>query len=181
MAQLQAVPLTTTKANALVEEFHRHSGPTAGRRGRFALGAIYEGEVVGVAIVGNPVSRSLADGQTAEVTRLCLTPSAPKNSASFLYGRACRVWSALGGSKVITYTLQREAGTSLRASGFEIEAEVRPHKTWDRQDSHKRRQADVYQEPKLRWSRTVGVRKDEVQWPAAVENATAAFTAKKTG
>ncbi len=72
---------------------------------------------MGVAIVGRPVSRYLDDGATLEVNRLCSTGE--KNVCSFLYGAAARAAKALGYQRIITYTLDTEPGTSLRAAGWE--------------------------------------------------------------
>ena len=68
---------------------------------------------MGVAIVGRPVSRYLDDGLTLEVNRLCSTGE--KNVCSFLYGAAARAGKALGYQRIVTYTLDTEPGTSLRA------------------------------------------------------------------
>ena len=62
------------------------------------------------------MSRYLDDGRTLEVNRLCSTGE--KNVCSFLYGAAARAAKALGYEKIITYTLDTEPGTSLRAAGW---------------------------------------------------------------
>ena len=72
--------------------------------------------MVGVAIVGRPVSRYLDNGQTLEVTRLCTTGE--KNACSMLYAAAARAASAMGYRKIITYTLDTEHGSSIRAAGW---------------------------------------------------------------
>jgi len=113
-----AVPISIAEANAFVLSFHRHNKPTQG--GRFAIGASHAGSLVGVAIVGNPVARKLFDGVTAEVRRVCVTESAPKGACSFLYSRCWRAWAAMGGQRLITYTLQSEPGASLRGAGFRV-------------------------------------------------------------
>ena len=75
-----------------------------------------DGQLVGVAIVGRPVSRYLDDGMTLEVNRLCSIGE--KNVCSFLYGAAARAARALGYRKIITYTLDSEPGTTLHAAGW---------------------------------------------------------------
>ena len=75
-----------------------------------------DGRLVGVAIVGRPVSRYLDDGLTLEVNRLCTTGE--KNACSMLYAAAARAAKAMGYRKIITYTLDTEPGTSLRAAGW---------------------------------------------------------------
>ena len=112
---LSLVPVSLKDANAFVAEHHRHHKPVTGHK--FSLGCIQEDQLVGVAIVGRPVSRYLDDGATLEVNRLCSTGE--KNVCSFLYGAAARAAKALGYQRIITYTLDTEPGTSLRAAGWE--------------------------------------------------------------
>ena len=71
---------------------------------------------MGVVIAGRPVSRYLDDGLTLEVNRLCTTGE--KNACSMLYAAAARAAKAMGYRKIITYTLDNEPGTSLRAAGW---------------------------------------------------------------
>jgi len=104
-------------AAAFVREHHRHHTPPAGHK--FSIGAIRNGELVGVVIVGRPVSRHRDDGVTLEVTRLCVLEGVP-NTCSFLYGAAARATFALGYSKIGTYILRSESGTSLRAAGWKL-------------------------------------------------------------
>jgi hypothetical protein len=94
-----------------VTAFHRHHEAPQG--GKFALAAWHEGQHVGVAIVGRPVSRVFDDGWTAEVIRVA-TDGTP-NACSFLYSHAKRAAQAMGYTRVITYTLAEESGASLRA------------------------------------------------------------------
>ena len=65
--KLQVIPLTIRDANEFVTNFHRHN--KAVRGAKFAIGASYNDQLVGVAIVGRPISRRLDDGFTAEVVR----------------------------------------------------------------------------------------------------------------
>lgn len=117
---LELVPLNLGEARAFVDQVHRHHKAPLG--GLFAIGAAREGVVVGVAIIGRPVARGNADTWTAEVTRLASDGS--KNVCSFLYGAAWRAARAMGYRRLITYTLQTEPGTSLRAAGWKCVAEV---------------------------------------------------------
>ena len=80
------VPVSLKAANAFVAEHHRHHKPVTGHK--FSLGCVQNGRLVGVAIVGRPVSRYLDDGMTLEVNRLCAPGE--KNVCSFLYGAAAR-------------------------------------------------------------------------------------------
>ena len=111
---LSLVPVSLKDANAFVAEHHRHHNPTRGHK--FSIGCAVEGRLVGVAIVGRPVSRYLDNGLTLEVNRLCTTGE--QNACSMLYAAAARAAKAMGYHKIITYTLDSEPGTSLRAAGW---------------------------------------------------------------
>ena len=111
---LTLVPVSLKEANAFVAANHRHHKPVTGHK--FSIGCEQDGRLVGVAIVGRPVSRYLDDGLTLEVNRLCSTGK--KNVCSMLYAAAARAAKAIGYRKVITYTLDSEPGTSLRAAGW---------------------------------------------------------------
>jgi hypothetical protein len=114
--KLSVVPIELAEANAFVALHHRHHKPTVGHR--FSLGAALEGRVVGVAIVGRPVSRHLQDGWTVEVNRVATDGT--DNACSFLYGACRKVAFALGYTRIITYTLPEEGGASLRGAGFKL-------------------------------------------------------------
>ena len=146
------VPITLREANEFVANFHRHNKPTQG--GRFAIGASTGRDLIGVAIVGRPLSATLQDGETAEVTRVCVIDSAPKNTCSFLYGRCWRIWQQMGGKRMVTYTLQSESGSSLRGAGWKIMGEVKPHDRWSKKverDQKKREWQPIYGQLKFRW------------------------------
>lgn len=115
------------EANAFVSAHHRHHKPVVGHV--FSLGAALNGAIVGVVIVGRPVSRMRDDGETAEVTRLCTDGT--RNACSFLYGAASRAAFALGFKRVGTYILASEPGASLTAAGWRKLAETRAE-SWDR-------------------------------------------------
>lgn len=116
---MQIVPVTLRDANEFVRRLHRHSRPVAGHR--FAVGVEKDGALVGVAIVGRPVSRELDDGIAAEITRVCTDGT--RNACSMLYGACRRAARALGYGPVYTYTLPDEGGASLRAAGFRLDKE----------------------------------------------------------
>jgi hypothetical protein len=117
---LVAVPLTQREALAFVGAHHRHHKPPRGSL--FQIGAALDGQIVGVVIVGRPVSRFRQDGYTAEVTRLCTDGT--RNACSFLYGAAWRAAKALGWRRLGTYTLPEEGGASLRAAGWRLVGEA---------------------------------------------------------
>ena len=103
-------PVSLSEANSFVAEHHRHHKPVRGHK--FSLGCMVDGQLVGVAIVGRPVSRYLDDGLTLEVNRLCTDGT--QNACSFLYGAAARAARTMGYQKIITYILDTENGVSLR-------------------------------------------------------------------
>lgn len=126
---MRVVPLTLKQANTLVAELHRHHKPVVGHR--FSIGLMGDdGQLVGAAIIGRPVARMIDQYTTAEVTR-CVTDGT-KNACSMLYGAAWRAWRAMGGTRLITYTLATEPGTSLDAAGWKVlyQTSTRP-KGWD--------------------------------------------------
>lgn len=145
--RLSLSPIDFAEASAFVREHHRHHTPPQGHK--FSLAA-YAGELlVGVVIVGRPVARRRDDGETLEVTRLCTTGH--RNACSFLYGAAARAAFALGYSRIGTYILKREPGTSLAAAGWKLIAET-PGKSWS---VPSRTRADKHPlEPKMLFERT---------------------------
>ena len=78
---LLIVPITLREANDFVQNFHRHNGRTSRDGGKFAVGLECDESMVGVAIVGNPLSATFMDGFTAEVLRVCTLESALKAHA----------------------------------------------------------------------------------------------------
>jgi len=111
---LELQPITYKEACDFIEENHTHHKPPQGWK--FGV-AVNNGEtIVGVVMVGRPVSRILDNGWTLEVTRCCTDGT--KNVASMLYGAARRAAQAMGYKRLITYTLVQEKGTSLVAAGF---------------------------------------------------------------
>ena len=93
------------------------------------------------------------DGFTAEVTRLCVLDSSPKGTCSFLYSASWRAWKAMGGTRIITYTLQTESGSSLRGSGWKVlhESPAVKHKGW--QSRPNREWQEVTGQSKFCWSK----------------------------
>lgn len=125
MRGLQAVPMDLEGANEFVARHHRHHSAVVGHK--FSIGAAMEGELVGVVIIGRPVSRRRDDGETLEVTRLCSTGG--KNVCSFLYGAAARATFALGFRRIGTYIRADEPGTTLKAAGWRLIGET-PGRSW---------------------------------------------------
>lgn len=123
--KLALSPISFGEAADFVREHHRHHTPPVGHK--FSIAAWSGSELVGVVIVGRPVSRHRDDGRTLEVTRLCTTGH--RNACSFLYGAAARAAFALGYARIGTYILKREHGTSLLAAGWKLIGET-PGKSW---------------------------------------------------
>jgi hypothetical protein len=145
--KLRAVPLGLDEANAFVAEHHRHHRPVVGHK--FSIGAAIGDKIVGAVIVGRPVARRRDDGMTLEVTRL--VTDGTKNACSFLYGAAARACFALGYSRIGTFILKSEPGTTLYAAGWRMIGETRGQ-TWSvpsrpRVDTHPL-------EPRLLFERT---------------------------
>lgn len=114
--KLEIVPIFQDEAFAFISQNHRHHRKPVGSIFQVALS---DGEkIVGVAVVGRPNGRMTQDGFTLEVTRLC-TDGTP-NACSMLYSACWRVTKNLGYRKLITYILNTEPGTSLKASGWKL-------------------------------------------------------------
>ena len=141
---LTLTPINLSDAGAFVARVHRHHKPPQG--GLFAVAASAGEEIVGVAIIGRPVARMSADGWTAEVTRLATDGS--RNCCSLLYAAAWRACRALGYRRLITYVLDTEPGTSLRAAGWRCVGEAGGG-SWGRVD---RPRVDKHPtQEKMRW------------------------------
>lgn len=125
---LRIVPVSFADACAFVAAHHRHHAAPVGHK--FSLGVADGAQLVGVAIVGRPVSRVLAaEGGTLEVIRSATDGT--RNANSMLYGACRRATFALGYDRLITYTQDGESGASLRAAGYRVIAQRPPRKGWD--------------------------------------------------
>lgn len=153
--KLSLRPISLRGANDWLDGVHRHNGRTARNGGKFAISVVDDAGIVrGIAIVGNPLSATLMDGKTAEVLRVCTNDETPKGACSMLYSACWRAWRAMGGDRMITYTLKSEKGISLKASGWVIVGATKPVKDGWRKDDHlndRRTHSPVMLEPKWRW------------------------------
>jgi len=114
---LHIVPVSFKTARAFVAEHHRHHAAPTGHK--FSIGVAQDEVLVGVAVVGRPISRVIAaDGVTLEVLRTATDGT--RNANSMLYGAAWRAAKAMGYERLITYTQEGESGESLRAAGFTV-------------------------------------------------------------
>jgi hypothetical protein len=121
MTTLNLRPVTFAEAKVFIAAHHRHHGVPQGLL--WAHGVEDDsGQLVGVATVGRPVARNLDDGYTCEVTRLCTNGYA--NGCSALYSAAKRAADAKGFRRILTYILDTEDGTSLRAAGWQLIGET---------------------------------------------------------
>jgi hypothetical protein len=115
-------------ANAYVAQWHRHCRPTVGHKFSLAVVDADGGGIHGVAIVGRPVARGLDDGLTLEVNRVATDGT--RNACSMLYGAARRAARELGYARIVTYILESEPGTSLRAAGWRLDGHIPQHDGW---------------------------------------------------
>lgn len=147
-------PVTQAVAKAFVRDHHQHNPPPAGWR--FGA-AIWNGpDMLGVVMVGRPVSRKIDHTTTVEVNRLCLDLALSDQlrwrAASTLYTWAADEARRRGFAKIITYTLESESGMSLRYARWK-----REHKTtggsWNTPARPRADKAPT--EPKWRWSRAL--------------------------
>lgn len=144
-------PCTVRECRRLVKRWHRHLEDVQG--GLFAAKVTRDGEVVGVALAGNP-ARVWQGTARLVISRVATVgaENGANNACSMLYGALCRAAKALGYREAWTYTLPEEAGISPRAAGFkdmglssggEHSRAKRPRKPAKRPD------------PKRRWRRTL--------------------------
>ncbi len=148
--ELRDVDLKTAKA--FVEEHHRHNKPPVSWRWGHA---VYNGDdLIGVAMVGRPVARMIDGSTTVEVNRLCVRADLDGelvwNACSMLYGAAAREAKRRGFEKIITYTLETEDGTTLRAVGWDPEHRTRGG-SWNRPSRAREDKAPTCR--KIRWAR----------------------------
>lgn len=147
-----AVPFSTAKAFVL--EHHRHCPPPAGWR--FGAGIFNGRALIGVVMVGRPVARAFDHTKVVEVNRLCvrcdIDPQLVWNACSKLYGWAAREARKRGFERVITYVMEHEAGTTLKAAGWSIEATTRG-RSWSAPS--RPRQDKMQRVDKVRWGRTL--------------------------
>lgn len=147
-------------ANDFVAKVHRHHDPPVGDKFRLGAFSNVNGEetLIGVAIVGRPVSRKLEEKHPTwlELTRMAtLAGTASLNSQ--LYMAAWRETQKRKNKKgqpydkLITYISENEPGTSLKATQqWYVDYEQSEGGKWGRE---KRPRADHHPtEPKVRWA-----------------------------
>lgn len=147
---MRIIPISTTIANEFVAQWHRHNGKTS-IAGVIACGLMVDQDLVGVAIGGRPVGRGADDGFTFEVHRCCVVADAPRNSCSKLYGAIKRAALALGYTRIITYTLSSEKGSSVKAAGFVQSDFLQPRSGWACEGKRPRKALVTDMISKIRW------------------------------
>lgn len=143
---MRVVPISLKDANEFVEKHHRHNRKVVTHK--VSIGLEKDGELIGVGIAGIPIARLLNDGKTLELRRICVKPGHP-NACSKLMSRMKQIGQLMGYERIITYTLQKESGVSLRAVGARCVANVKPG-NWKRKGKRSVYQP-VFGEPKFRW------------------------------
>lgn len=144
---MKSIPIELKAANEFVSKIHRHHPPVY--RDKFRLACIADdGHMCGVIQAARPVSRILDDGVTIEIVRCCTDGT--YNACSFMYSRITRIAKEMWYKKVVTYILEEEFGSSLKASGWEKEADTFGH-SWD--CPSRPRKTKVPQCNKQRWSK----------------------------
>lgn len=155
------------EAKAFIRQHHRHNAPPAGWRWG---SAVRNGQdVVAVGWVGRPVARKIPPGYAVEVNRVCVDPGLDPelvwNACSMLYGQAAREAKRRGYARIVTYTLESEDATTLRAAGWvQLDSKLEPvelgssaavvkGRTWDRAKRHREDKAPTCN--KIRWGRVL--------------------------
>ena len=145
MGDLRLRPTSIRQALAFCKEHHRHLPNLQG--GMWAVSVKQGEDIVGVAIVGHPARKLMADYATLCVTRVAVREGYP-NACSMLLGACSRAMRAMGCDNGVTYTLEHEDGASLKAANW-----VQGGKTAGGEFSRpsRKRPAAVQPGPKLRW------------------------------
>ena len=113
---IEVRPISLNAARDWIASTHRHlRRPITGWL--FGVELVRDGTRIGVACAGRPSARMLQDGRTCEITRVAVLEG-EQNACSRAYGALRRAAVSLGYTRIVTYTLGEEPGTSLRAAGF---------------------------------------------------------------
>lgn len=172
---LQLAPVNLTDARRLVNGYHEHNEAPLGWK--FGTGIEWDGELVGIAMVGRATGRGIDQRLDVEVTRVCITERGKyKNAGSMLYGAACRMAAAGGYRDAYTYTLDGEDAACVRAAGFVLDAELPARETWNT-PSRPRYESNLFGESprpagvKKRWVRHLRTTSDAAQGVASENEA----------
>lgn len=149
--RLEPIPMTLKASKEFINQYHRHHQAPQGHK--FSFGLSDGLNIVGVVVAGRPVSRFNDDGETLEVTRLCVLAGF-KNGCSKLYSSVAKIAKIMGYKKIITYVLDSEVGTSLRASGWTLE-KITNGGSWNSPSRPRVDKSPICK--KQRWSRKLGM------------------------
>lgn len=144
---MKFAPIGLRAANEFVRQHHRHNKPVRGHK--FALALHKDNIMIGVAIAGRPLARSLDNGKNLEVLRVCVIEG-NKNACSKLYARIKRIGQLMGYEKVITYTLKTESQSSLKAILATPVSFEAGGQSWNH-GKRKRQEQTISMERKIRW------------------------------
>lgn len=126
---LEIVKVEFKEACDFVAAHHRHHRPPRGHK--FSIGVADDGVLVGVAMVGRPVSRVIAADSISTLEVIRSATDGTRNANSKLYGRCAQLVFLLGYDRLITYTQEGESGASLKAAGYQVIAQRPPRKGWN--------------------------------------------------
>lgn len=146
-ARLTIVPMTLTEAKTFVGQEHRHHPPPHAHK--FSVGVEDEGgRLRGVAVAARPKAHMLPQYRTLEVIRLATDGT--DNACSALYGAVARIGVEMGYKRhqILTYILDDEPGTSLKAAGWYFDGRT-DGGSWDRPSRPRTDKAPTC--PKQRW------------------------------
>jgi hypothetical protein len=152
--RLEVRPCELKEVNELIARWHLHDNPVKGHR--FSLKAVdQDGVVHGAAIIGRPVAGNNDQREWVEIIRL-MTDGTPK-VRTLLYRAAARAAGEMGYEKIVTFILDEEDGSTLRAAGWACEGSA------DGGDSNVPsrggRHVDRLMGPMKRWSKPLRGRK----------------------
>lgn len=155
--KLEVDGIEQAQAKAFVHAHHEHCPPPAGWR--YGAGIWNGRHLMGVVMVGRPVARLLDHTKIVEVNRLCIRRDLPRqlrwNACSQFYGWSAREAEKRGFEKIITYIMEDEDGTTLKAAGWTCEGPAGGG-SWNRKDRPRADRAPTIR--KVRWSRTLAPR-----------------------
>lgn len=158
----RVVDVTFKEAARFVGEHHAHNGPPVGWK--FGVGLRNGSQLIGVAMVGRPVSRVLQSRGFLEVNRVCvrrdIAAQLVRNACSKLYSEASKGAKRIGCSSLCTYTLESEEGASLRAAGWREDAQSGGG-TWSRSTRHRLDKGPLGR--KVRWVKDLNPRRHRLE------------------
>lgn len=152
VSELLPLPITLKCAKDYVDKHHRHNAAPQGHKFSIGLISPIDEEMIGVVIASVPKSRIQAqDPYTLEINRCC-SNAYYENVCSKLYSLAIKAGRGLGYRRFITYTLESEPGSSLKAVGFRPDGIVPSSPGGWNSPSRPRKKAVRYPEgKKVRW------------------------------